>query len=642
MSSGVFRSMTIAALMLGIPHAGLTADSTAANKSGDAAERSAVNSHPASHTPTQWNLGDLYASPAAWRAAYVKAGQQIDDLARFKDQLSQGPETLNRALDAINQVEKTAVRLNVYASLKADENLRDSAAQERRGKADRLMSHYSEATGYVRPELTGMDQSTLKQWASLPVLSVHQHFLHDVIREAPHTLSPQTESALAALGPVNGQSDTFSLLSSADIQWPKVVIDGKPRTIDQAGYTRWRGDGDRQVRKAVFKAFWSTYSQYQDTFGSLLSQTVLQHVIDARLHHYDSALAAAVSSDDIPVGVYHQLITSVNDNLDTLYRYLKLRKRMLGVDTLHYYDIYPPLVKSDKRFTIDQARSLLRTATRPLGAHYQQLLDKATDSPWTSVYPSPGKSPGAYMAGAAYDVHPYVLMNFNGDYESVSTYAHEWGHGLHTLLADEKQPYATSDYPIFTAEVASTTNEELLVDHMIAQATTDQAKLYYIGQALESLRGTFFRQAQFAEFELAIHQAAANGESLSGERLTRMYGAILDKYYGVKQGITAIDPRDNIEWAYVPHFYYNFYVYQYATSITAGHYFASRIEKGDTHASKAYLEALSAGGSKSGYQLLRNAGVDLQTAAPYQNLIDYMNQLMDQADSILDKTSNHS
>jgi len=627
------RATLIALAVAGIQPA-LAVDKSAAQSADAPATTQAT--HPASQTPAQWQLSDLYATPAAWQAAYEKIGQEIDDLARFQGQLTANPKALNDALDAITDVHKAATRLNVYASLKGDEDLRNSDAQERRNTADRLMSTLGEATGFVRPELTSMDQATLKQWADLPVLSVHQHFLHDVIRQAPHTLSNQTESALAALGPVNGQSSTFSLLSNADIEWPQVTIDGKQQTIDQAGYTKWRSNADRAVRKDVFKAFWSTYNQYEDTFGSLLSQAVLQHVIDARLHHYDSALAAAVSADDIPVGVYHQLVDSVNNNLDTLHRYLKLRKRMLGVDTLHYYDIYPPLVKSDKTFTIDQARQLTRTATQPLGAHYQQLLDEATNNPWTSVYPSRGKSPGAYMAGSAYDVHPYVLMNFNDDYESVSTYAHEWGHGLHSMLVHEKQPFATSDYPIFTAEVASTTNEGLLVDHMIAQAKTDQDKLFYIGQALEQLRGTFFRQAQFAEFELAIHEAAEKGEPLSGARMTQMYGDILDKYYGVKQGITQIDAADDIEWAYIPHFYYDFYVYQYATSITAGRYFASRIENGETDVRDAYLAALSAGGSKSGYELLKEAGVDLNTAAPYKNLMDYMNRLMDQANAILD------
>ncbi|MES1937051.1 oligoendopeptidase F [Salinisphaera hydrothermalis] len=609
---------------------------------GSGASPTAHTDHPASQTPTAWNLDDLYASPAAWQSAYDQTQQRIDTLSRFSGHLTDSADALAKALNTISDVQKSVARLSVYAGLAADQDLRDSHAQERRNKADRLAAQFGEATGYVRPELVAMDQDKLKSWSHETVLADYQYMLMQIMKAAPHTLSRQTESALAALSPVNGQNDTFSLLSNADIQWPKIKIDGKERTIDQAGYTKWRSNPDREVRKRVFKAFWSKYNQYESTFGSLLDQAVLQHVIDARLHHYDSALAAATAANDIPTSVYHQLVASVNHNLDTLHRYLKLRARMLGVKQLHYYDIYPPLVKSDRAFTIDEARSLVRRATRPLGAHYEQLLDKATNSPWTSVYPSPGKSSGAYMNGAAYDVHPYVLMNFNDDYESVSTYAHEWGHGVHTMLADERQPFATADYPIFTAEVASTTNEQLLVHYMIEHAKTDEAKLFYIGQALEQLRGTFFRQAQFAEFELAIHQAVQKGEPLSGARLTRMYGDILDKYYGTQDGITQIDPADDIEWAYIPHFYYDFYVYQYATSITAAHYFASHIEQGDAKVRKAYLHALSEGGADSGYTILKNAGVDLATAAPYQALMAYMNGLMDQANAILDKqTDNH-
>ncbi|MGN8199309.1 oligoendopeptidase F [Salinisphaera sp. RV14] len=604
---------------------------------GSGGSRTAQTDHPPSQTPTAWNLDDLYASPAAWQSTYDQTQQRIDTLPRFSGHLTDSPNALANALDTISDVQKSIARLSVYAGLAADQDLRDSTAQERRNKADRLAAQFGEATGYVRPELVAMNQDKLESWSQEKALADYQYMLTQVMKAAPHTLSRQTESALAALSPVNGQSDTFSLLSNADMQWPRIEIDGKERTIDQAGYTKWRSNPDREVRKRVFAAFWSKYKQYEGTFGSLLGQTVLRHVIDARLHHYDSALAAATADNDIPTRVYHQLVASVNDNLDTLHRYLKLRARMLGVKQLHYYDIYPPLVHSDRFFTIDEARSLVRRATRPLGAHYEQLLDKATRSPWTSVYPRPGKSAGAYMNGAAYDVHPYVLMNFNDDYESVSTYAHEWGHGVHTMLAHEHQPFATADYPIFTAEVASTTNEQLLVHYMIAHAKTDEAKLFYIGQALEQLRGTFFRQAQFAEFELAIHQAVQKGEPLSGARLTQMYGDILDKYYGTKDGITRIAPEDDIEWAYIPHFYYDFYVYQYATSITAAHYFASHIEHGDTQVRKAYLHALSEGGADSGYTILRDAGVDLATAAPYRALMAYMNDLMDQANAILDK-----
>ena len=597
----------------------------------------AVAAPEAAPAPGHWVLTDLYASPTAWQAAFDRTQDAIKALPELADTLTDDPATLADGLAQIDDVHKRLARLATYAHLAADVDLRAADDQERRGRIDRLQADFDQATGFVEPALVALGPETLEDWAARPVLAEQAYYLRHVADQAPHTLTRETESALAALSPIAGQSDTFDLLSNADIAWPSVTLDGESRTLDQAAYTQWRADPDRATRQKVFKAFWSTYNQYEDTFGSLLNQAVYGHVIDARLHHYDSALAAALAANDIPVSVYHQLIDSVDGHLDTLHRYLKLRARLLGVDQLHYYDIYPPLVASPREFDLADAKTLLEEATRPLGTAYTQHITTATSAPWTSAYPAPGKRPGAYMNGSAYDVHPYVLMNFQGDYESVSTYAHEWGHGVHSMLANAAQPYATADYPIFTAEVASTTNEALLIDHMIDNADSRQEKLFYIGQALESLRGTFFRQAQFAEFELALHEAAEAGKSLSGKRISGMYRKILDRYYGVADGVTAIDRRMAIEWAYVPHFYYNFYVYQYATSIAAGEYFASHILAGDTDVRDAYLAALSAGGSASGYEILKNAGVDLATAAPYNQLIQRMNELMDQAEDLLDK-----
>tara|TARA_B100000378_G_scaffold84493_1_gene66533 strand:- start:600 stop:2507 length:1908 start_codon:yes stop_codon:yes gene_type:complete len=603
---------------------------------------SQAQSTPSSKSPSAengvWNLADLYPSLDDWQQALKDVDELIGGLGDYQSTLTDSPEALATALDAIRSVEKSASRVQTYASLQADEDLRDGQAQERQGQAEQLMARFESAIGYLRPTLIAMDRSTLSSWLSNPQLQDHRRFLENVIREAPHTLSEQTETALAALGPVMSHETPYSLLANSDIEWPTITIDGKSVRLDAAGYSHWRESEDRDVRQRVFDAYWPAWQQFTSTFGSLLNAQVQQHVTESRLRHYDSAMAAAVSRDDIPPAVYQQLIDSTNTHLGTLHRYLKLRQRILGVDQLHYYDIYPPLAELDETFDLDDARQLTREATAPLGPHYAELLKQATDSPWTSAYPSQGKRSGAYMNGSAYDVHPYVLMNFNGSYGDVSTYAHEWGHGLHSMLTAETQPYATSDYSIFTAEVASTTNEQLLVDRMIQQAKTPEEKLFYIGQALEAIRGTYFRQAQFAEFELAIHRAAENGEQLSGDRLTKMYGEILRKYYGVDQGITDIDEADYAEWAYIPHFYYDFYVYQYATSITAAQVFAQGLEEDPQAWRERYLNVLSQGGAQSGYQLLKNAGVDLATPAPYDKLDDTMNRLIDEAEVILDKT----
>ncbi|MCM5705591.1 oligoendopeptidase F [Larsenimonas salina] len=592
---------------------------------------------PAPSAEGQWSLGDLYASPEAWQAQFKRTARDIDALSRFKGKLAESPETLARALDAIGEVEKTTARLAVFASLTADENLSDNRAQERQNRITQLGARLDSVTGFVTPALAEMPPETLADWATRPVLADYRYRLTRISEQAPHILGAETESALAALAPVTSSEESYSLLSNADIPWPEITVNGDLRRLDNAGYAALRKSDDRAVRKQVFDTFWATWQTYATTFGALLNKEVTAHVTSARLHHYDSALDAALSGNDIPVGVYDQLVASANAHLDSLHRYLKLRQRLLGVETLRYYDIYPPLIARAPEFDLNQARALTREATQPLGQAYQALLKEATDADWTSAYPARGKRSGAYMNGAAYDVHPYVLMNFNGHYSDVSTYAHEWGHGVHSMLASSHQPWASADYPIFTAEVASTVNEFLLIDHMIASADTPSLKLYYLGQALESLRATFFRQTQFAEFERAIHQSVENGDSLSGERLNRMYGALLEKYYGVDKGVMQIDPAYHVEWAYVPHFYYNFYVYQYATSITAAYAIARELEAGNLDARTAYLDMLKRGGSDSGYRLIKATGVDLATPAPYDALMGYMNDLIDQANALLDK-----
>ncbi len=371
---------------------------------------------------------------------------------------------------------------------------------------------------------------------------------------------------------------------------------------------------------------------------SLYSQ-VKTDWFEASVRKYPSSLAAALSGDYIPESVYRTLIEQTHAHLPTLYRYFKLRGRMLGIPDLHYWDIYPPLVKLDKDFPLTQAKDLVLTAVKPLGSDYDSQMAACLNGRYTDYYPQPGKTSGAYMNGSAYDVHPYVLMNYVGDYESVSTIAHEWGHGLNSLLASKAQPYPTAQYATFIAEIASTLNENLLLDHMLEVAGSDEEKLYYLGSALENLRATFFRQAMFAEFELAIHEKVEKGESLSGAELSRMYGDLLRRYHGDAQGVLKIDDLVTIEWAYIPHFYRDFYVYQYATSIAASTAFADRIKRGEPGAVDTYLAMLKAGGSDHPYDLVKRAGVDLATPGPYRALAARMDEIMDQIEAILARQS---
>ncbi|MDE3058901.1 MAG: oligoendopeptidase F family protein, partial [Bacteroidota bacterium] len=351
---------------------------------------------------------------------------------------------------------------------------------------------------------------------------------------------------------------------------------------------------------------------------------------------YNSCLESALDAANIPVQVYYSLVEGVNNNLPTFYRYLKLRKRILGVDTLHYYDLYAPLVKGvDLKYSVDDVEKNILAALAPLGKDYVSVIQEAFKDRWIDMYPNDGKRSGAYSNGSVYDAHPYMLINYNGEYNDVSTVAHELGHTMQSYLSNKTQPYPTADYPIFVAEVASTFNEALLIDYMLKNIKDDKVRLSLLGNYLEGIKGTLFRQTQFAEFELRIHERAEKGEALTGDVLDKQYDEIVKKYYGSDQGICIVDDAVKAEWAYIPHFYYNFYVYQYATSFTASTALSEKVMAGDKAETKRYLEFLSAGGSDYPINLLKKAGVDMTTTQPFDLTMQKMNRIMDEMEKIL-------
>ncbi len=601
-----------------------------------AAERDSAADNPAN----TWDLTLLYRDDAAWRAAKDQITAEIPQIASFKGRLGESAATLQEAMDLIYRLRKDYIRLAVYTQLKHDVNTRNTAALALNQEAGLLGTNLARATSWVDPELLSVGEAKLRAFLDAdPGLAPYRFPILETLRQAPHTLGAEAEGVLSAASLITRTPTAFySILANADIQWPTIKLaDGTEALLDQAGYTRWRTVPNRADRQAVFEAFWKTFREYERTFGVSLYSQVKTDWFRASVRKYPSCLAAALAPDDIPEAVYRTLLEQTNENLPTLYRYFKLRGRMLGIKELHYWDIYPPIVKLDKQFSLATAKQLVETAVAPLGADYQKELTACLNGRYTDYFPRPGKVSGAYMEGAAYDVHPFVLDNFVDDYESVSTIAHEWGHGLHSLLASHNQPFPTADYSIFVAEIASTLNEALLLDHMLKVADNDQERLYYLGSALENLRATFFRQAMFAEFELKIHEAVEHGESLTGEKLSEINGDILRRYHGDSQGVLKIDDLVTIEWAYIPHFYRDFYVYQYATSIAASSLFADRILKNEPGAVDTYLALLKAGGSGHPYELVKQAGVDLATPAPYQALVARMNAIMDQIEAVLAK-----
>jgi oligoendopeptidase F len=599
---------------------------------------------PAAHAESpqdRWNLADLYATTADWDADAAKVREQLVEIGGCKGQLGASVARFKACMALIDEAQKRYARMGVYAGETYAQDTGDNAGVELRQKAQVLGAQFGQATSFVSPEVLALGPKKIDGFlAQDKSLAIYRHDLDNILRMAPHTLDAQGEALIAQYGLTRDiAQSSYTTLANADMPWPTVTLsDGTAVTLDQAAYTKYRGVQNRDDRKKVMDTFFAQMKVYERTFGTTLYGQLKLDSVNAKVRGYPDVITRALDRGAVPVAVYDTLIAQANAHLDTLHRYFRLRAKLLGVTDMHYYDIYPPLVKEDKPFTLDEAKRLTLEAVAPLGPEYVAAMKQGFDHRWMDAYPRPRKASGAHMAGSAYDVHPYVLMNFNGDYESVSTLAHEWGHALHSVQANKAQPYNSAGYPIFTAEIASTFNEALLLQHMLKIAKTDDERLLYLGSALENLRGTFFRQAMFAEFERDIHAKVDAGQGLSGAALTRMYGDILRRYHGDPndgtQGVVKIDDVDTIEWAYIPHFYNAFYVFQYATSTAASSLFADSVIAGEPGAKERYLGLLRAGGSDYPYELVKKAGVDLATPAPYQSIVARMDRIMDQIEAI--------
>ncbi|MEO5613027.1 MAG: M3 family oligoendopeptidase [Sphingomicrobium sp.] len=582
-----------------------------------------------------WDLRDIYPTDAAWEAERKAIQAKIPSLLRYRGKLGQSAAGLKAALQAQSDLNKRASRLYTYASLKADEDVRVAPNQERKQQAQDVFTALGEATSWANPELVAIGAAKVNRFiAADPGLKKFAFGLRDVLRQAAHTLSPAEEKLLASAGtPLAGPQDIRDQLTSSDIPRPTVKLsDGREIRLDDQGYTLARSAPNRADRKMVFDKFWASYKAYDNSLGAALSTQVKGDMFRAKARHYDSALAAALDGSNLPEAVYRSLIAEANRGLPVLHRYFALRQRMLGLPDMGYWDIYPPLVKSNRTYSLAEMRQLTLDATKPLGADYGRIFADATAKPWADPFPRPGKASGAYMQPGAFDVHPYLLLNLSDKYDGLSQYAHEWGHAMHTLLANAAQPYELSAYPTFTAEVASTAHELLLANMMVGRAQTKEDKLFYLGQIMENYRGTFFRQAMFAEFQLAINDLANKGEGLSGEKMSALYFNLLKRYHGPK---VQMEPAYSSEWAYIQHFYFGFYVWQYATSITAANFFAQKVMHGTPADRDNYLAVLRAGGSNYGYNLLKIGGLDMATAEPYRLIVASFSKVLDQAEALL-------
>jgi oligoendopeptidase F len=512
-----------------------------------------------------------------------------------------------------------------------------------RQEMTQLATAFNSEAAFIEPEILRADRATLETFiAADPRLEVYRMYLDDIVRRAPHTLTESEERILADVGPMaGGPANVFNILSNADFPYPTVTLsDGRAVKLDQTAFNDLRAVPNRADREKVMSAFFQSLGSFGRTYGTTLNGEVQKLLFLSKARKYSSSLEVALDGPNIPTSVYTRLIEGVNRNLPAFHRYLRLRKRMLGIDQLHYYDLYAPLVRSvNLEYTAEEAQGHVLAAVAPLGPEYAAILRRAFTERWIDLFPATGKRSGAYSNGGAYDVHPYMLINFNGKYADVSTLAHELGHTMQSYFSNKAQPYPLASYQLFVAEVASTFNESLLIDYMLRSIKDEDVRLSLLGNYLENIKGTLFRQTQFAEFELRMHEMARQGQPVVADTLAKLYMDITKKYYGHDQGICVVDDYIAHEWSFIPHFYRDFYVYQYATSFAASEALAEKVKSGDPAAITRYLTFLSAGGSKYPIDLLKDAGVDMTTDEPLELTVRAMNRVMDEMDRLLAKRS---
>jgi len=593
---------------------------------------------PVEHT---WNLADLYPSVEAWEEAKNEMVKQFDEILQFKGKLTSSASQCLACLQLDSEISKTFSKLYSYAGMNSDQDTRVAANMGLRQELGQLVTDYSSKTSFMEPELVKLDKETIDQFIKEePELEVYRFALYDLQRRKEHMLSEPEEKIIAQAGLMaGGASSIYSIFSNAELPYPEAQLtDGTKIKLDQAGYSRYRTLPNREDREIVFKEFWNGMNKFRQTFGAQLYANVKQDMFYARVRDYENSLQSSLDRNNIPIEVYHALIKNVNDNLDSFHRYLNIKKRMLKVDTLKYSDLYAPTVKGvDLEYSIEDGKKLVLASSKIMGNKYLDVVKRAFNNRWIDIFPTEGKRSGAYSNGSAYDVHPYILLNYNGKYGDVSTLAHELGHTMHSYYSNKNQPYPLADYSIFVAEVASTFNEALLKDHVLKQIKDDDVRLSLLMEYLDGLKGTVFRQTQFAEYELKIHEVAESGKPLTGDVLTELYAEILKKYYGHDKGVCHIEDMVTVEWSYIPHFYYNFYVYQYATSFCASTALAERVLNKEEGAVDNMLTFLSAGGSDYPIEILKKAGVDMTTSDPFDKTMSAMNRTMDEIEKILDK-----
>ncbi len=582
-----------------------------------------------------WAIEDLYASDELWQKEYDKVKEMIPGIVEFRGRLGKSAEILLSFLQQQDELDKLMERIYVYANQKYHEDTANSVYQDLSNKANALSVQVRSALSFATPEILTIPEETIAQFKyEAQELMLYDFYLKDILRIKPHILSSEQEELLADAGEIAEAPDNiFSMFNNADIKFPEIEDEkGEKVRITHGRYGQLLESTDRRVRREAFEGVYSTYQSFRNTLAASFSSNVKQEVFFAKARKYNSTMEKALDGGNVPVEVYTNLIAAVHENMHLMHRYVALRKRLLGVEELHMYDLYTPLVSDVKmEIPFEEAKKIVAKGLEPLGEEYQKILMEGYNHRWIDIYENENKRSGAYSWGA-YGTHPYVLLNYNDTLDNVYTLAHEMGHAIHSYHSDREQPYIYAGYRIFVAEVASTCNEALLIDYMLKNTEDKKEKAYLINHFLEKFKGTLYRQTMFAEFEMITHSMVEKGESLTAEALCRIYHDLNVAYFGDD---IVIDPAIDMEWSRIPHFYNAFYVYQYATGYSAAIALSRRILKEGPEAVTDYIRFLSSGSSNYPIEILKAAGVDMSTKEPVNQALKLFEELLDQMDELM-------
>lgn len=584
----------------------------------------------------QWDLTPLFASDQEFEDGYVKAEKNLDKITSYQGKLDENAETLSEAIDTLLDLGREVSNLGVYAHLKNDQDQTNPIYQKMNARTDQLYSKYSQVTSYFRPELLAIEENQLQEMiAKNDRLQELGQFIDDIARNREHVLPPEQELLLASASEVfGGATRIFGYLNNADFQFPTVKdAEGNQVQLTHGLYGKLLESTDRRVRKDTFEGFYSVYKQFENTLAQTLTTEIKTHNYYAKVRGFESARAAALFKNNIPESVYDTLLDTVSTRLNLLHRYVDLRKTLLNITDLEMYDMYTPLLGEPPiTFTYEDAKEITLKALKPLGKEYLEIIQSAFDDQWIDVYENKGKRSGAYSSGT-YDSKPYILLNWQDTINSLYTLVHELGHSAHSYLTHENQPYEYGSYSIFLAEIASTTNENLLTNYLLKTYEDKEVQRYVLNHFLDGLKGTVFRQTQFAEFEHFMHDQDAKGQPLTAEFLSESYKELNAKYYGPSVNS---DSEIKNEWSRIPHFYMNYYVFQYATGFAAATAFADRIAEGDSEALSSYLGFLKSGKSQYAIDTMKTAGLDMTQSDYIEQTLDVFEQRLSEFEALLD------